>query len=132
MAVTPNPIHIQSVRTAVVAISTANTNRDGSGTLSDAVSAGANGSKLQHIEITATGTTTVGVVRVYVFDGSAYKLWKEILVTAITPSTTVKVFEDSIDCSRRDNALYLASTQSLKFSTHNAEGFNIAVVLGDY
>lgn len=132
MAVTATPIFVQSVRTEIVQISTANTNRDGTGTLSSAVNAGSNGSTVRRIDITATGTTTAGVVRAFLYDGSAYRLWREVLVQAITPSATIAAFMASIDCSSRDSALVLASSRSLKFSTHNAEGFNIAVVLGDY
>ncbi len=132
MAVTNTPIFVQAPRTEIVQVSTANTNRDGSGTLSTAVSAGANGSALKRIDVTAVGTTTAGVIRAFLFDGTSYRLWKERLVAAITPSTSIAVFMDWIDCSRPENELFLGSGRALKFSTHNAETFNIAVVLGDY
>lgn len=132
MAVTATPIHVQTPRSEVVQVSTANTNRDGTGTLSSAVNAGSNGSKVQRIDISATGTTTAGVVRLFVYDGSAYRLWREILVSAITPSASIAAYFNSIDCSRRENALYLANGRSLKASTHNAETFNVTVILGDY
>lgn len=132
MAVTATPIFIQTPRSEVVAISTANTNRDASGTLSSAVSAGTNGSKVERIDITATGTTTAGVVRIFVFDGSAYKLWREVLVQAITPSATIAVYTNSIDCSSPGSALLLATGRSIKASTHNAETFNVTVILGDF
>lgn len=132
MAVTATPIFVQAPRSEVVAISTANTNRDASGTLSTAVSAGANGSMVRRIDITATGTTTAGVVRIFVHDGAAYRLWKEVLVGAVTPSTTVAVYTNAIDCSVRENSLFLASGRSIKASTHNAETFNVTVTLGDF
>lgn len=131
MAVTSTPIFTQAVRHAVAAISTANTNRDGSGTIGTIFTAGSNGSIIDHIDIEAIGTTTAGVVRIFLHNGSASFLWKERLVTAITPSATVKVFEDTIDCSLRSGSLFLPSGWSVRASTHNAESFNIHVLGGD-
>lgn len=125
MAVTSTPIFSQAVRHAPVTISTANTNRDGSGTIGTVLSAGSNGTVIDHIDITAVGTTTAGVVRLYVHNGSSAFLWKEILVTAITPSTSIAAWSHHVDCSQRGNALYLPSGSSLRASTHNAESFNV-------
>ena len=70
-------------------ISVANTNRNGTGTLVTIFTGATNGSRVDDIYIVATGTTTAGVVRLFISDGSNIRLWQEILVTAITPSTTV-------------------------------------------
>ena len=132
MAVTATPIYRQANRVAVAQASTANTNRDGSGTLATVFTAGSNGSQLDHIDITAAGTTTAGMVRLFIHDGTNARLWKEVLVTALTPSATVKGFASTIDCSERSNALYLPSGYSLRAATHNAESFNVVAVGGDY
>lgn len=132
MPVTATPIFVQTPRVAVAAISTANTNRDGSGTIGTILTAGANGTQVDHIDITATGATTAGVVRLFIHNGSTAFLWKEVLVGAITPSTTVAVFQQTVDCSAAGNALFLPSGFSLRASTHNAETFNVAAVGGDY
>ena len=126
MAVTATPIFSQAVRHAVATISTANTNRDGSGTIGTIFTADAtDGSIVDHVDITAIGTTTAGVVRLYVHNGSASFLWKEILVTAITPSTSVAAFSATVDCSLRSGVLFLPAGWSLRASTHNAESFNV-------
>jgi hypothetical protein len=126
MAVTATPIFSQAVRHAVATISTANTNRDGSGTIGTIFTADAtDGSIVDHIDITAIGTTTAGVVRLYVHNGSAAFLWKEILVTAITPSTSIAAWSHQVDCAQRGNALLLPAGWSLRASTHNAESFNV-------
>jgi hypothetical protein len=132
MAVTATPIFAQTPRHAAVSISTANTNRDGSGTIGTVFTAGSNGSMIDHIDITATGTTTAGVVRLYVHNGSTAYLWKEILVSAITPSATVQTFAYSVDCSRGDNRCVLPSGWSLRASTHNAEAFNVQAFGADF
>ena len=126
MAVTSTPIFAQAVRHSAVSIATANTNRDGTGTIGTVFTADAtDGSVVDHIDIVATGTTTAGVVRLFVHNGSTAFLWKELLVGAITPSATVKSFEDSVDCSRPDNELTLPAGWSLRAATHNAETFNV-------
>lgn len=123
-AATPN--------TGVVQIATANTNRDGSGTVGTLLTAGASGSRVERIDIKATGTTTAGMVRIYIQDASAnVRLWKEVSVSALTPSATVQAFAASIDCSLPGNALWLPATFLLKASTHNAETFNLFAVAGN-
>lgn len=131
MAVTATPIFVQAPRTAMNGLSVANTNRDGSGTVPTIWTAGSNGSLIDHIDITASGTTTAGVIRIYIHDGSTHRLWKEILVTAITPSTTVAVWSATIDCSRPENLLALQNGYSLRAAPHNGETFNVIAVGGD-
>lgn len=128
MAVVATPIFVQVPRRSSVAISTANTNRDGSGTVATVFTADAtDGSLLNRIDIVAVGTTTAGVVRLFVHTGSTYILWKEILVGAVTPSTSIAVFSRRIDC-----ALPLAGGDSLRASTHNAESFHVTAWGGDF
>jgi hypothetical protein len=132
MAVTATPIFAQALGSETVSISTANTNRDGSGTIGTVLTAGTNGTTVDSIQIMAAGTTTAGVVRLFKHNGSTSFLWKEVLVPAITPSTTVAAFMRRIDCSRPENACYLPTGWSLRASTHNAETFNIHAEGADF
>ncbi len=132
MAVTSTPIFVQAPRCAIGSLATANTNRDGSGTLATIFTAGANGSRIEHIDITAYGTTTAGVIRLYIHDGSTAFLWKEVLVTAITPSASIAVWSASVDCSLPSNVLIMPTGYSLRASTHNAENFRVNAIGGDY
>lgn len=123
MAVTATPIFAQALRHSAVAISTANTNRDGTGTIGTVFTANAtNGSEVDRIVIEATGTTTAGVVRIYIHNGSTAFLENEVLVGAITPSTTVAAFRRQIVPTK---PIRLAAGWSLRASTHNAETFNV-------
>ena len=116
-------------RSALGQVSTANTNRDGTGTLASVLTAGSSGSRIDDIYITATGTTTAGVVRLFLFDGTNNRLWQEILVTAVTPSTTQQVWNYTL----LNQALILPVNYILKASTNNAETFNINVTrAGDF
>lgn len=127
MAVTATPIFVQALRQAPVAIATANTNRDGTGTIGTVLTAGSNGSEVERVDITAQGTTTAGVIRLFVHNGTTAFLWKEVLVAAITPSASIAVFTASVR-----EKLVLPTGYSLRAATHNAETFNIQAFGGDY
>lgn len=114
-------------RTAVAQVSTANTARDGTGTIATVITGAASGTRVDDIEISpgsALGVTTAGVVRLFLHDGTNARLLREILVTAITPSTTVSTFNTRLT----DLGIILQNASwSIRASTHNAETFNIAV-----
>jgi hypothetical protein len=109
-----------------VSFSTANTNRDGTGTIQTGFAAGASGSMVSRITITATGTTTAGMVRVYHFDGASNFVVKEVPVDAITPSATVEAFRAQIEFNP---PFFMPTGDGINFSTHNGEAF-VAVVEG--
>ena len=121
--------YASTVQSAQAQISTANTNRNGTGTIATVFTGATNGSRIDDISIVATGTTTAGVVRLFISDGSNVRLWQEILVTAITPSTTVQVWSYTL----LNQALLLENGWSLQASTNNAETFNVIVTrAGDF
>jgi len=121
--------YASTVRAASGQVTTANTNRNGTGTIVSVFTAGSSGSRIDDIYIVATGTTTAGVVRLFISDGTNIRLWQEILVPAVTPSTTVAVYSTSL----LNQALLLPSGYSLQASTNNSETFNIIVTrAGDF
>lgn len=109
------------------AVSTANTNRDGSGTTTLLYTAPAGGARIDDIAIKARATTTAGMIRFFLSpDGVTYRLWKEVPVTAATPSATVASFESLLV----NLALVLSSSMRLYASTEKAEAFDISVTRG--
>lgn len=104
-------------------LSAANTNRDGTGTLVDVSTGTTNGDRIEDIEICATGTTTAGVVRLYIYDATNTRLVKEILVTAVAPGVTQAVWSYKLV----DLGWLLKLNWKLQASTHNAETFNVYV-----
>lgn len=58
-------------------VATANTARDGTGTIATIGSAGANGTRIDEITIKATGDPADSVVTVFLFDGATYFLFDE-------------------------------------------------------
>lgn len=116
-------------KTAVAQVTTANTARDGTGTLATVFTAGASGSRIDDIAIIATGTTTAGMIRLFLHDGTNSRLWREVAVSAITPSATVSPFSSLLGSL----ALVLQTGWSLRAATHNAETFNVLVTrAGDF
>ena len=126
MASTPN--YTKDPKTSTAIISAANTNRDGTGTLVTLVTAGTNSSRVERITVTATGTTTSGMIRFFVDDGTNIRLWKEINVLPATPSATVKAF--AVELSGL--SFILQTGRTIKASTHNAESFSLIAEYGDF
>lgn len=123
-----SPRFIASGRHDRVSFATANTNRDGTGTLGDVITGATNGTHIQHVKIKAEGTTTAGMIRLYLYDLSTTLMLKEISVTAITPSATVQSWEAEWVPTTN---LILLENEILRVSTHNAETFTAFAFGGD-
>jgi hypothetical protein len=127
------PIFPSAVVVGKANISTANTNRDGTGTLGTVATGGAQGTKIDRIKVKAQGTTTAGMVRLFLHDGTTFYLLGEIAVSAVTPSASVASFEGELV---RTDGLPIAvlpnSSWTLRASTHNAETFSVLSFGGDY
>ena len=133
MAANTDPIFPIAGATPMVQISTANTNRDGTGTLGTVITGDANGTRVMRLIICATGTTTAGVIRLFQNDGTDTRLFDEILVSAVTPSTTVKVWQYEYKKTDGSPIIFLKdNTYVLKAGTHNAEAFNIFGIIENY
>lgn len=129
MAVQFQPIFPKTVQTAVAANATANTNRDGTGTIADIFTAGADGSFINSLVIKATVTTTSGMVRFYVHNGSAWFLWHEENVTPVTVGAANPGEEIDVEFFK---GMALKAGWKLGYAPHNAENFNAICVYGDY
>lgn len=122
------PAFASTPKVGMAQITTAETSRTAPTQVGTVFTAGSSGSRIDSVTITAAGTTTAGVVRLFIYDGTNYRLLSETLVTAITPSTTVAVFTASITF----NPLVLQSGYSLRATTNNSETFNVIAVGGDF
>lgn len=122
------PQFASAVRVSAVSISTADTSRTSPTNVGTVFTAGESGSRIDEVDIIATGTTTTGVVRLWIYTGSAYYLLQEVLVSAITPSVSVSSFSAVYTF----NNLMLPSGYSLRATTNNAESFNVIAFGGDF
>lgn len=110
-------------------ISAANANRDGTGTVVTVVTAAAQGSRIDLVRVVAEVTTTAGMVRLFLHDGSTFFLVKEIEVDAITASATVPAFEGEWAPTE---PIILPTGWTLQAATEQAEAMNVLAFGGDY
>lgn len=107
---------------AVASVSTANTNRDGTGTIVSLLTGATNGTRVDEVWSKATGSTTGGMLRFFLSpDGSTWTLFVERQVSAITPSGTQGAWEDRFTLAN----LNLPSGWQLGVATNNAESFRV-------
>lgn len=114
-----------------VAVGSANTGRDGTGTIATILTPGTDGARVDGLRLCATVTTTAGVFRVWVRASGAgtWFLHDEILMTAITPSTTVQAWSyDWVPVL----AKVLPNGCLVGGSVHNAENVNAHPLSGSY
>lgn len=111
------------------ALATGNTARDGTGSnFVDVLTGAAAGTRIDEVRVTATGTTTVGFVRLWHDVAGTRRLIREIAVTALTPSASVAAFSSSITFKN----FRLASAEKLVATTHNSETFHVVAFGADY
>ena len=121
----------------ITQISTANTNRDGTGTIAtiatgpSTTAAAGVGERINRVTVQATGTTTSGVIRFFISldSGTTNRMICEKLVPAVTPSTSVPAFRMEVG-ELTGIILPGGGAAVLRASTNNAETFNILVESG--
>ena len=121
------PVFAITPRLTTSTVSVANTNRDGTGTLVSLITGATNGTRINEISVQATTTTVAGMIRIYLYDGSTYRVWDEVAIAAATPSASVK----GIRVATTYNNLILPSASwSLHASVHNASESHNVIVMG--
>lgn len=122
------PVFGLTPKSGVASISTANPNRDGTGTLGTICTVGAEGRRINAIRIKARVTTTSGLVRFFITDGADAnpRLIREVSVSAITVSATAQSFDSEWKNTDGTAIVILQSGYKLKVSTERAEAFDVA------
>lgn len=86
-----SPTYASTPRLGVAAVSTANTNRDGTGTIVDVLTGVAAGTRVERIVLKATGDPADSIVTVFIHNGTSYFLFDEVdLGNPAAASTTVE------------------------------------------
>lgn len=110
MATTPN--FTGTARAGVAAVSTANTARDGTGTIVDILTGVAAGTKVEEIIVQATGDPAASIVTIFYHNGTSYFLLDEFDLSAnpAAASATVTAYR-----ARRtyDNLILAGSSHKL-------------------
>lgn len=91
MASTPS--FTATPRLGFASVSTANTARDGTGTIADILTGASTGTKIEEVVLKATGDPADSIVTLFVHDGTAYRLYDEFdLADPAAASNTVTGF----------------------------------------
>ncbi len=85
MATTPNYANGVVVGAGVVA--TGDTSRTTPNNKTTILTAGSSGTRVERVSFAAIGATTASLLRLFLYDGTAYHLLREITVPAITPAS---------------------------------------------
>lgn len=119
MPANTSPIFALTPRAVTASIAIAVSNRDGSGSITDVLTAGSNGTRIDFITFTSAqstaGASTARVQRVYISDTSNanIRLISEVVLSAVTASNTAIGATSTITYT---NGLILASGQHLYVS----------------
>lgn len=131
-----DPIFASTVSLGAALLGSAETNLQVPAQSSVIVTAGSSGTKIEEIVVQASQTTLVattvaGLVYLFTYDGTTYRLFDTVTITAITASATVPGFR----LSRPYANLVLKSGWSLRASQSiagNASVLNVFALGGDY
>ena len=88
--------------------------------------AGANGSRIERLRAVGAATTVAGLVNVFLYDGSIYRLIRAIVVGAATPSATAAAWgSDGSGMISFEGGLMLPSGWSLRVATTQAQTIHV-------
>lgn len=132
MAANTSPIFTLTPVIGHASIGTANTARDGSGTLGTVITGSTDGTRVSRITVQSSGSAvTAGMVRLFIETSGSTVLYHECPVTATSPSNTVAGFRAVFEYIG-ERAIVLPSSASIKASTAIAETFNVWAEGGNY
>lgn len=123
-----SPAFAVTPRISAANIATANTNRDGTGTVATLITGASTGTRIAEIVCQTRVTTTAGMVRIFLYDGSTYRFFDEVAIAAATVSATVKGTRVSTLYS---NLILPNASWSVVVATHNAESIDVMALGAD-
>lgn len=71
------PVFAVTPRIGFASVTVANTNRDGTGTIVDALTGVAAGTRIERVVLQSTGDPADSIVTMFLHDGTGYRLWDE-------------------------------------------------------
>ena len=126
MASSPSFAAIPKVGTGALSLS--DTNLVAPFNSTEIIAAGPAGTRINAVIIQAQGTTTIGMVRLWLYDGTIHSLIREIAILPVVPSGNIPAFQSVVTF----DGLSIQSGYSLLASTNNAESFRITALAADY
>lgn len=126
MAAAPN--FAATVKAYAVSIATGDTSRTAPTNVGTLATAGSSGSRIDEITITAAGTSTANIVRIFLYNGSTYYLREEVLISAITAGASTASFTTTLTF----DSLVIPSGWSVRVTTHATETYHVTAHGGDF
>ena len=129
---TPKSTGLSVVGSSAVTARTAITGTTG---LTLLFTAGSNGSRIDTMVVQATGTSLSGLLDFWIYDGTTSRLFYELTITAVTPSTTASGFNSVVNTSNINAGvpITIPSGTSLYCSSQVANQLiGVIVFGGDY
>lgn len=125
-----NPAFIATPRLTSVNVSSANTARDGTGSITSLITGAASGTRVLEIDAQCAATSAAALVRIFLStdSGSTWKLFDEIAITAATVSDTVK---GNRNLATYANLILPNATYVLGVTTSIAQSTNVFALAGD-
>jgi hypothetical protein len=125
-----SPVIPATPRLALLNVATANTARDGTGTIGTLVTGVATGTVVDRIRWKGVVASTAGMLRFFLHDGSTYFLIHEETIGATGAiSGTVQSAEGEW---APDDLILPSASHSVRVSTNNAESINVCAHVRDY
>lgn len=124
------PVFTNTPRLQSATLATANTNLDGTGTIVDGLTGAAEGTLITGAVLQAVGTTTAGLISVFVHDGTAYRLIDQVAVSAATPSATVAAWRAV--WTPPDTLILPSASWKIAYAPTNTEDFRVITIGQDY
>lgn len=116
-------------------LTTADTSLTAPTTFGTIITAGANGTRIDYIEVQGVATTTTTLINLFVFNGTTNTLWQQIPVLAMTSGTTAPAFSATISSNGNANImpLSLPTGHTLRATTSIAQtGVRVTAYGGDF
>ncbi|MBI4856174.1 MAG: hypothetical protein HY818_05485 [Acetobacterium woodii] len=144
MAANLQPIFPLTPKVSWGTVATANTVKDGTGTVVTAFTAGVNGSKIDQIKVRALGTNIATVLRIFVNNGSANTtavnntLIHEVTISATTLSEVAALTDTDVTITKGSDVVvpipYLPAGYKINVAigTTIAAGLQVTVHGADY
>ena len=135
MPANTSPIFPLTPNLAWATVTTANTAKDGTGTVATVFTAGANGARVDYLKVRALGTNVATVIRVFVNNGSTNAtaanntLIVDQTIAATTNSETAQLVDNIIQL---DLSLPAGYKINVTIGTTVAAGLQVTGVGGDY
>lgn len=116
-------------------LTTADTSLTAPTTVGTVLTAGSSGTRIDYIEVQGVATTVSSIVNLFIYDGTTYHLWAQVLVLPITSSTTVPAYSATLSSNSNANImpLVLPTGYSLRATTTVTQtGVKVIACGGDF